>query len=126
METILIIHNTLSNTVWLFFLALGLWGSYRGIRGQAVDGSYLGALAIGEGLFIAQAALGFILWLNGNNANIARPSIHMLYGTFSLVFIPFVYMVWLRGDDSNRGQWVLAFTTLFMFGIALRSITTGV
>ena len=52
--------------------------------------------------------------------------IHLLYGIFALVFLPFVYVSVLRGDDTNRAQWVLAFTTLFMFGIALRSISTSI
>lgn len=119
------IHTLLSNTVVLFFFILGAWGAYRGSRGQGVDSSYLGALVIGQGLYIVQAVLGFLLWFNGLNAGLSRPEIHMLYGLFALVFMPFVYLVWLRGDDSNRAQWVLTFTTFFLFGIALRSITTG-
>ncbi len=43
-----------------------------------------------------------------------------------MVFLPFIYLSVLRGDDTNRAQWVLAFTTLFLFGIALRAIGTAV
>jgi hypothetical protein len=53
---------------------------------------------------------------------VEQPFMHVLYGSFALVFLPFVFMVWLRGDDSNRGMWVLAFTVLFIFGVALRNI----
>lgn len=123
MSTLSTIHSLLSNTVWLFFLIIGVWGLFRAIQGQGVDGNYLGAVAIGQLLFVVQAILGITLRIGG-----ARPGggfMHWLYGTFALVFIPFVYLVWMRGDDSNRGQWVLGFTTLFMFGIALRAITTG-
>lgn len=126
MTFVAFIHKALSNTVWLFFLAMGIWGVWRAIRKQGVDGSYLGACVIGEGLFYLQAILGSLLWLNGNSASLARPGIHLLYGVFALVFPPFVYLVWLRGDDTNQAQWVMAFTMLFMFGIALRSITTGI
>ncbi|MCA9935124.1 MAG: hypothetical protein KC415_14415 [Anaerolineales bacterium] len=117
------IHTLLSNTVWMFFLLIGIWGLYRGIRRQGIDGNYLGATAIGQVLFFIQGALGITLAIAGN-----RPTdsfMHWLYGTFSLVFLPFVYLVWMRGEDDNQAQWVLAFATLFMFGIALRSITTG-
>lgn len=120
------IHQLLSNTVWLFFLILGLWGIVRAIRGQGVDGSYVGALVIGQGLFLVQGLLGAILWFSGLNANLQRPGMHILYGVFPVVFLPFVYLTWLRGDDSNQAQWVLSFTTLFLFGIALRGIGTGV
>ncbi len=117
------IHGQLANTVWLFFLIIGIWGIYRGIRGYGVDGNYLGAVAIGQILFVVQIVLGIIVFLGGS-----RPVdgfMHWLYGAFSLVFLPFVYLVWMRGDDTNQAQWVLGFATLFMFGIALRSITTG-
>lgn len=125
MTTILAIHSALSNTAWLFFLIIGLWGLVRGIRGQAVNGNYLGAAFIGQMIFVIQAILGFTLWVSGLSAGIQRSGMHLLYGVFALVFLPFIYLSVLRGDDSNRAQWVLAFTTLFLFGIALRAITTA-
>lgn len=125
MSTLLTIHGALSNTAWLFFLIIGLWGLYRGIRGQAVNGNYLGAAFIGQMIFATQAVLGFILWAGGLSSGIQRSSMHLLYGVFALVFLPFIYLSVLRGDDTNRAQWVLAFTTLFLFGIALRAITTA-
>jgi len=126
LSAVINIHGALSNTIWLFFLILGLWGGFRAIRSQGVDGSYLGAMVIGEGLYILQGILGVILWVNGLLTPLGRPSMHVLYGVFAVVFMPFIYLVWLRGDDSNRAQWVLSFTTLFLFGIAFRAIGTGV
>lgn len=125
MTTIQAIHTALSNTAWLFFLILGLWGLFRAIRGQAVNGNYLGAAFIGQMIFVVQAILGGILWIGGHSVAIQRPGIHLLYGTFALVFLPFIYLSVLRGDDTNRAQWVLAFTTLFLLGIALRAISTA-
>ena len=125
MDTVSTIHGALSNTAWLFFFFLGIWGLWRGIRGQSVDGSYLGAMIIGELLYVVQAVLGITLWAGGRLTGLARPDMHILYGSFAIVFLPFVYLVWLRGDDSNQAQWVLAFATLFLFGIALRGITTS-
>ncbi len=126
MATLVNIHHALSNTAWLFFLILGLWGLFRAIRGQSVNGNYLGAAFIGQLIFVAQAIMGGILWAGGGSAQIQRPEIHLLYGVFALIFLPFVYLSVLRGDDTNRAQWVLAFTTLFLFGIALRSINTSI
>lgn len=120
------IHGALSNTAWLFFLIIGVWGLLRAIRGQSVNGNYLGAAFIGQMIFVAQTVLGTLLWIGGQSANIQRPGIHLLYGVFALVFLPFIYLSVLRGDDTNRAQWVLAFTTLFLFGIALRGISTAV
>lgn len=116
MDTILILHSRFSNTVWLFLLALGLWSLWRAVRGQGVDGGFLGALVIGQVLIVIQTLMGGILWLNGNGVNLATPAIHILYAAFSLVFLPFVFLYWLRGDDSNRAQWVLTFAVLFQFG----------
>ncbi|MCB9006450.1 MAG: hypothetical protein H6656_03595 [Ardenticatenaceae bacterium] len=125
MGFVVVLHEGLSNMAWMFFLAIGLWGLVRAIRGQAVDGSYLGAVAIGQGLFLVQALIGVLLWVNGRLSSLARPEVHVLYGAFVIVFLPFIYFTALRGDDSNRGQWVLAFSNLFLFGVALRLITTG-
>lgn len=116
MENIVILHARLANTVWLFLLILGLWSLWRAIRGQGVSGNYLGALAVAQILIFVQAALGALLYLNGRGGNINEPAIHILYGAFSLVFLPFVFLYWLRGDDSNRAQWVLTFAVLFQFG----------
>lgn len=126
MATIFIIHRGFSTAVALYFLFLGIWGLAQAIRGQSVDGNYLGALVIVEILVIVQGVLGTVLWLAGNDANVVRFEIHLLYGVFAVIFLPFVYMVMLRGDTSNRGQWVLSFATLFMFGIALRAIATSI
>lgn len=125
MTTLLLIHGALSKSAWLFFLIIGLWGLIRGIRGQSVNGSYLGAAFIGQMIFVVQAVLGGLLWLSGLSSGIQRSGMHLLYGVFALVFLPFIYLSVLRGDDTNRAQWVLAFTTLFLFGIALRAITTA-
>jgi len=119
-------HSLLSNTVWLYFLVLGIWGILRAVRRLGTDGSYLGALAIGQLLYLLQGLLGLILWMNGSLAAVSRPAMHVLYGTFAAVFLPFVYLVWLKGEDSNRAQWILSLTALFLFGIALRAIGTGV
>ncbi len=125
MENLNVIHAGLSNTSWMFFLAIGIWGTYRALRGQGMDGSYLGALAIGELLVIAQAILGGVMWLNSGSGALIRPGVHLLYGVFAIVFLPFIYFTVLRGDDTNRGQWVMAFCCLFTFGIAIRAMTTA-
>ena len=122
MGFIIQLHQGLSNTALLFFLFIGLWGLWRGFRGQVVDGSYLGAMVIGELVFVAQAVLGTILYFSGGR--VERMSIHVLYGLFALVFLPGVFF-YLKGDDSNRAQWVFAFVTLFLAGIAVRGVTTA-
>ncbi len=121
--TIFDIHNALSRTIWMFYLIVGLWGLYRAIRRQPVNGSYIGALVVIQIVVLAQGLLGGYLYLQGGRP--LRSGVHILYGLFAIVFIPGMF-AYLRGDDSNRAQWVYALCTLFMFGVALRAISTGV
>ena len=62
------------------------------MRGRSVDSNYLGAAFIGQMIFVAQAVLGAMMWIGGGSGNIVRPDIHLLYGIFALVFLPFVYV----------------------------------
>ena len=116
MEIVVDIHSRFSSTVWIYLLILGLWSLWRAIRGEGVTGGFLGAMVIGQILIVIQAFLGALLWIGGYSENLNNPAMHYLYAGFSLVFIPFVFLYWLRGDDSNRAQWVLSFAVLFQFG----------
>lgn len=122
METIVQLHGVLSNTTWLFFMLLGVWGLFRAFRKGTVNSSYLGAMVIGEGLFVLQAILGVILLISGE-----RPgrTVHLLYGVFAIVALPGLF-AYIKGDDSNQAQWYYAILTLFLFGVSLRAIGTGV
>ena len=125
MGALAVIHEGLSNASWMFFLIIGVWGTVRAFRGEALDGSFLGSMVIGELIFVAQGVLGGLLWLSIGSGVLVRPEIHLLYGVFAILFLPFIYFAVLRGDDSNRGQWVMAFCCLFMFGIATRALATA-
>ena len=116
METIVILHARLANTVWLYLLILGLWSLWRAIRSEGLNSNFFGALVIAQVLIFSQAILGALLWLSGQSSELLNSTMHFLYAGFSLVFLPFVFLYWLRGDDSNRGQWVMSFAVLFQFG----------
>jgi hypothetical protein len=126
MAHVIFLHVNLANTAWLLLLVVGAWGAWRAIRGEGIDGSYMGALAIAQMLIWAQSLLGLIYWSQFGMDGVPRPWIHWLYGLFSALFIPAMYFAVLKGDDSNRGQWVMSFACFFMFGIALRGISTAV
>ncbi|MEM8861960.1 MAG: hypothetical protein AAGD96_26860 [Chloroflexota bacterium] len=126
MDVIFTLHEGLENALWIFFLAIGLWGTYNAVQGEGIDGSWIGAFFIGMGLIVIQAILAGVLWFGGPLAGLEDPGIHFLYVAFSVVFPPFIYQIVLQGDDSNRGMWVMAFTALFMFGIAIRLMNTAV
>ena len=82
MELIITIHSGLSNTLWIFFLIVGLWGLVRAFRKQGIDGSYLGAMAVGQILYWLQGSLGLTLWVGGYIGAVDRPEMHVLYGAF--------------------------------------------
>ena len=126
MEILVILHDGLQNALWIFFLLIGLWGTYRALQGEGVDGSWMGAFYISIGLVLVQSILTALLWFNGQLSDLQDPGIHILYLAFAVLFPPFIYQVVLKGDDSNRGMWVMAFTALFMFGIGIRLISTGI
>jgi hypothetical protein len=122
MDVIIELHRVLSNTIWLFLLLLGLWGLFRAIRRNSVDGSYMGAMVIGELLLVLQTVLGIILLIGGEQPG---RTIHLLYGAFAVVALPGLFAL-LRGDDSSRAQFYYAALILFLFGVSLRAIGTGV
>ena len=115
------LHSILSLTTVIFFLALGIWGIFRGIRKSRVNGSYMGALVIGELLFVLQAVLGVILLAGGGQPG---RIVHLLYGAFAVVALPGLF-AFLKGDDSNRAQWYYGLLTLFLFGVAQRAVSVA-
>jgi heme A synthase len=122
MDVIKELHTVISRTSILFFAILGVWGLIRAFRGQRVEASYLGALVIGEGVFVLQAILGTILIIAGG-----RPGrmIHLLYGAVALIALPALF-AYRKGDDSNQAQWYYAILTTLLTGIAFRAIGTAV
>ena len=115
------LHRIVSLSTVIFLGFLGIWGFVRSVRNNSVDGSYMGALVIGELLLITQALLGLILVIDG-----ARPgrTVHFIYGAFALVALPGLF-AYLKGDDTNTSQWYFAIATLFLAGVAVRAIGTG-
>jgi hypothetical protein len=106
----------------MFYLLIALWGLLRAIRGMSVDGSYFGAIAVIQIVLIVQGILGGVLYLSGGRPD--RQLVHYLYAAFGIVFLPGLF-AYLRGDDSNRAQWIYALASLFMFGVILRITGTA-
>ncbi|MDT8305784.1 MAG: hypothetical protein RRC07_07595 [Anaerolineae bacterium] len=117
------LHRALSNTIWMFYLFMGVWGIYRAIRRQPVNGSYFGAIAVIQIVLVVQVLMGGALYLTGLRPE--RELIHYLYGAFGVVFLPGLF-AYLKGDDSNSAQWLFALASLFMYGVVRRVIETAV
>ena len=120
--SLVIIHDRLANTVLLYVVILCLWGFWRVIRRETVNGSYWGSLLIAEILILAQGALGAFLWLIALRPE--RGGMHILYGIVGFLGIPAVY-VFTKGRGGQREMLLYAAILFFDAGIFLRAIATG-
>lgn len=116
------VHGALANSILMYMGIVSVWSIWRFIRNQRSDGSFLGALAIGELLIIVQVILGVVLWVTDSKP--AGGAMHILYGIVGALGIPAIFMY--ARERSDRSEMVLSSAILlFMVGIFLRSIATG-
>ena len=114
------LHVLISRALVLYYALVGLWGVFLAIRKAALPPAYRGALYIGVGIGVIQAAVGLILLVSGLSP---RDDLHYLYGASVILTLPLVAS-YLSDKKFSR---VLAFglANLFMAGLAIRAITTG-
>jgi hypothetical protein len=117
-----LIHDRLSITVLLYFTAMGLWGAWRFIHKQGLNGNYWGAVVISEVLVLIQGGVGVFLWFS--NLRPERGGIHVLYGVITALSIPAVYGI-TKGRDERRDQLIYALVFIFAAVIAVRARITG-
>lgn len=122
MDTITFIHNRLSVTMLLFMAALGIWGLWNALRGAGMSPSYWGGLAIGEGLIAAQAVIGIVLYVLGEQP--ARGLLHVLYGVAALISIPAAF-AFTRGRSTRYESLIYGIIALFLAGVTVRARLTG-
>ncbi len=115
------VHARLANTAVLFTLVVGLWALFNYVRRQGLAPGYWGTLVIGELLLAAQGLIGVAMYFQGG-----RPAriIHFLYGVLVLLVWPGVY-AYTEGRDTRREALIYGLASLFLAGLALRSIGTG-
>jgi hypothetical protein len=122
--TLTFIHGRLANTAVIFSAICALWGIVVYLRKQNISSSYWGTLAIAELLMLAQAVIGFILMAGGGVPGRGNV-IHLLYGITSIISLPAAYL-YSNGRDTWREALLYGITCLWLFGIAMRGISTGV
>jgi len=121
MSIVLLLHDRLATSVMLFFLFVGLWGLFEFIRGGSLGGNIAGALIIGQVLIVVQGALGMVLFVWGD-----RPGqmLHILYGFTAALVLPFVWS-YVRDRAPRQALLLYSVVALFVFGLAIRGMTTG-
>jgi heme A synthase len=114
------LHQLIARSLVLYLFIVGIWAVVSGVRKQAFTPALRGALFIGVGLCVVQAAVGMALVITG-----FRPldNLHYLYGASIIVTLPLVasYIV----DKKVSRPLVYGVASLFMAGLAIRAITTG-
>jgi hypothetical protein len=115
------IHATISRMIILYALIVGLWGLVNFFRRQAPTGNFNGALILGEGLFVLQGVIGVILLLLGK---VPQQGLHFLYGVMVAITLPGVY-AYVRDRNTARESLLFGLAMLFIFGLALRAVTTA-
>jgi hypothetical protein len=121
MDFVFLMHDRLSTTVLIYFLVVGLWGVLEFARGGSLGGNIAGALIIGQILVLVQGAFGLALYVEG-----PRPQdpVHILYGITAVLVLPFVWS-YVRDKAPRQGLLIYSLVALFIFGLAIRGMTTA-
>ncbi len=115
------IHGRLALTDVLFAFALGAWATFDFVRGRGISPSYWGALVIGEILMLLQGLLGVLLVIGGQ---LPADLLHFLYGVLVTLSWPGAY-IYTNARNGRSEAGIYALVSFFVFGLALRAITTG-
>lgn len=116
------VHAALAQSIVVFFLILALWAFATHVRGPRfrLSSGFWGTAFIGEGLFIAQMALGFIMVASGRAP---AQIVHLLYGLVGVLVLPVAYGYSPRYGE--RQALVMGIVCIFLFGVALRAISSA-
>ncbi len=117
------LHERLALSARFFVAAMGLWAVWLTVRRQGLSGGFLGALAIGEALLVAEAALGTVLWL-ALGGDIGG-GLHVLYGLLVVLMWPFLYTFTRGGGGGRRESIIFAAGSFFLFLMLQRAVETA-
>ncbi len=123
--SIIEIHARLANTCSLFLGALTLWAFFLWLRKQSLSGGWFGAMVIYEALVIVESLLGGYLYIQGANAMLDRPWLHILYGINAIVILPAAYMFFISIEDERAKALAMALIGVFAWWMLQRNFYTG-
>lgn len=114
-------HEAWARVVLIYLLLVALFGLLLFFRRSEPTGQYFGSLVIAQGVVTIQALLGVLLLLQGH-----RPgnNLHFLYGLVAFLTLPSAYL-YTRGASVRGSSLILGLACLFLFGISIRAISTG-
>ena len=115
------IHAGLANTGVLFIGFLGLWALALRFTNRPLGSSWFGAAVVGELVLVIQGLIGGLLYLQGLDAALMRPFMHILYGVVAVVTLPAAYGYFGNLEDEKVKALAMAFVCFFLWGILLRA-----
>jgi len=119
------LHAGLSNTALLFIAAIGLWALVLRFTTRRLTPAWYGAAVVGEVVIVLQAVIGLVLYLQGLDAALPRPFMHILYGVVAVVTLPAAHGYFGNIKDEGAKAIAMALTCVFLWGILLRATSVA-
>jgi heme A synthase len=115
------LHSLGARALVLYAVLLGVWGTYSYFRHDRVSGGFRSSFLVMTGLVVAQGAFGVIVFFAAQ-----RPHelLHVVYGIFSVLFLPGVYL-YAHAGSPRREALVLAGAAWIVSVAFVRGIATG-
>jgi heme A synthase len=119
--SLVVVHEFLSRAFLVFTGIVAIWSLYLFVQSREIGGDFWGTIVVGEGLVALQALVGGALVARG-----ALPArgIHFLYGALCVLTWPAVY-AFTQGKTGRREALAWGLVSVFLFGLAMRALTTG-
>ena len=123
MGFIITIHQRFGRVgVPIYILIVGLYALFHLMRRKPLEGDFWGMVVIGEGLILVQAIVGMVMFITGISPG---RDMHFLYGALIPLLWPAAFG-YTRNQSQQRETLIWGLISLFMFGLALRAMSTGV
>lgn len=117
------VHKTIGFAIVGLAAILPLWGLVALIIKREPNRWFWRVLAVLQAVLVLQLIAGLILLATGHHL---PSTLHLLYGSVFPAIVLVIAHVIGRGLDNEEDTWkVFAVAGLFLFGLTLRALTTG-
>ncbi len=121
--TLFFVHSRIAQMIWILMLLLSGWAAVFYFLKKPLTGNFFVGIIVGELLVVVQSMagltmlLGLKLW--------PRSLMHFLYFALLLFTMPVVYQRTRQTTEPDKVARIWALACLFMFGLVMRSTSTG-